>query len=135
MQEPLSPELYWMTLTILLTALLWVPYIINQVVRMGLIGALGSDPAAIERSPWALRATAAHRNAVENLVIFAPLAIAVHITGASTETTALACMAYFFIRAAHYIIYVIGISGLRTLVFAAGVVCQFTLIGALLGWS
>jgi len=35
-------------------------------------------------------------NAVENLVVFAPLAIAVQVTGSGNAVTALACEIYFW---------------------------------------
>ena len=129
-----SPEIYWLTVTALVTGLLWLPYIGNQLLLMGLWQAVrNSDPAAVERSAWAMRAAAAHRNAVEYLVVFAPLALAVHTLGVSSETTALACMVYFWARVGHYVVYLFGIPLLRTLLFAVGVVCQLALAAALLG--
>ena len=134
MNANLSTELYWMTLTALLTGLLWLPYILNQILSMGMWKALSnSDSAQVVRSAWARRAAAAHTNAVENLVVFAPLAIAVHLLGAGTESTATAAAAYFFLRVAHYIAYLLGVPVLRTLLFAAGVACQVTLAVAVLG--
>ena len=129
-----SPEIYWLTVTALVTGLLWLPYIGNQLLLMGLWQAVRiSDPAAVERAAWAMRAAAAHRIAVENLVVFAPLALAVHTLGVSSETTALACMVYFWARVGHYVVYLFGIPLLRTLLFAVGVVCQLALAAALLG--
>ena len=49
------------------------------------------------------RAVRAHLNAVENLAVFAPLALAVHVTGAGTPLTAAASMTYFAARALHLI--------------------------------
>ncbi|MEM7254821.1 MAG: MAPEG family protein [Pseudomonadota bacterium] len=136
MQNALSPELFWLTAITLLTALLWLPYIGNQLLVMGIWPAISnSDPGEVKRSDWAFRASAAHRNAVENLVVFAPLALAVHVAGVANETTALACLVYFWVRVAHYIIYTLGIPLLRTLSFAAGVICQLALAARLLGWS
>ena len=31
----LSPELYWLTITTLMTGLMWVPYILNRLVEKG----------------------------------------------------------------------------------------------------
>ena len=73
----------------------------------------------------------AHTNAVENLVIFAPLVLALHATGASTPVTAGACTVYFFARLAHYVIYTLGLPLLRTLAFAIGFVAQMVLALAL----
>lgn len=129
----MSQELYWMAAVATATALMWVPYILGVIVNRGLVQALtarvGDDPGDFG---WAKRAQRAHMNAIENLVVFAPLAIGVHVADVGTETTALAAMAYFWIRIAHYVIYALGIPVARTLIFAAGVFCQLILAAALL---
>lgn len=131
----LSPELYWLTLTALMTAALWVPYILNRIIEMGLWGTLKNPEAdSHAKAPWADRLQAAHVNAVENLVVFAPLAIAVHVTGMGTSLTALAAVTYFFARLAHILIYTLGIPGLRTAAFLIGFVAQVIMGFTLLGW-
>ena len=133
MTETLSPELFWVAAAAALTALLWLPYIANQIVLMGLWGALkNSDAAQVQRSTWARRAASAHTNAIENLAVFAPLAIVVHVAGASTEGTATACAVYFALRVAHYIVHVLGVPVVRTLAFAGGAVCQLYLAAEML---
>ncbi|NEQ52223.1 MAG: MAPEG family protein [Leptolyngbya sp. SIO3F4] len=79
------------------------------------------------------RMTHAHSNAVENLVIFAPLALALAIAGISTPATIAACQLYFFARLAHYVIYTLGVPFARTVAFLVGVVAQIILAVALLG--
>ena len=74
----------------------------------------------------------AHANAVENLVIFAPLVLALQVFGISTATTATACIVYFFARAAHIVFYTFGVPLLRTVVFIVGVACQIALALTLL---
>ena len=45
MQAINSPEIYWLTLTTLMTGLLWLPYIANQLIVMGPWRAVSnSDP-------------------------------------------------------------------------------------------
>lgn len=130
----LSPELFWLTLTAAMTAVMWVPYILR------LIGEMGVIPALMDRfhdtplkAAWAQRAKRAHANAIENLVVFAALALTVHVAGFGNSTTALACEIYFYVRAAHYVVYVAALPLVRTLLFIAGVACQATLVGVLLG--
>jgi uncharacterized MAPEG superfamily protein len=117
----LSPELFWLAAATILTAVLWVPYILDRIAERGLWGALSNPPAAAApRAAWANRMIAAHRNAVENLAVFAPLvlvAVLAHRTGA---VTAQAAMIYVFARLAHAVVYTAGIPVLRTLAFAAG---------------
>ncbi len=64
---------------------------------------------------WAVRMIAAHRNAVENLVLFAPLVLVAVYAHRTNATTALAAMTYFFARLVHFIAYSAGIPVLRTL--------------------
>ena len=63
----MSDELTYLTYTALLTALLWVPYILNQISTLGLLNALGYPENANPGADWARRLKAAHYNAVENL--------------------------------------------------------------------
>ena len=124
----MSQELYWLTLTALMTGILWVPYILNRFAEMGVITAIfnpQSDPTP--KALWADRMMKAHTNAVENLVVFAPLALAVHLTGTATELTATATMIYFFARLAHFIVYTLAIPGARTVCFLIGFACQMIL--------
>ena len=74
MQTTLPTELYWLTLTVSLTAVMWLPYITNRMVELGILPALWDRFGHTEaRAAWANRMMQAHANAVENLVIFAPL--------------------------------------------------------------
>ena len=135
MATTMTPELYWLVITSTMTGMLWIPYIINRVKELGpppLKWFPEADPPAI--APWAARAARAHMNAVENLVVFAPLVLAIQITNSGTAVTAAACKIYFIARAAHYLI---GVSGIpmpfRTLVFFIGFLAQMTLAASLLG--
>lgn len=130
----MTTELYWLTLTVLMTAIFWMPYIVNRIFEIGLIKAAFSY--ALEPEPkalWAKRMASAHANAVENLVIFAPLVLVVHLAGLSSELTATAVMAYFYARLAHFLVYTFGIPGLRTITFFAGFACQMILALTILG--
>ena len=39
----MSKELYWLTLTAAMTALLWVPYILDRIMVRGAMGATGQS--------------------------------------------------------------------------------------------
>ena len=63
-----SPDIYWLVLTVVLTALLWIPQILHSILRAGIKTAfLYPDEAATHYADWAVRSKAAHNNAVENL--------------------------------------------------------------------
>ena len=130
----LSPELFWLTLTALMTAVIWIPYVLNRIFEIGLWAALRNpEPDAHAKAAWANRMQEAHTNAVENLVVFAPLAIAVDVTGMGTAFTALAAATYFYTRLAHILIYAYGVPALRTAAFFIGFLAQLVLGLTLLG--
>lgn len=131
----LTPELYYTALTALLTGLIWIPIILNRLVEMGPWKALKNpEPDVRPRADWAYRMAHAHRNAIENLVVFAPLAIGVHVLGLGNGTTATAAGLFFLMRVAHAVIYTFGIPLLRTIAFFVGFLCQMLLAARLLGW-
>ena len=124
----LTPELFWLTLTVILTGLLWVPYILNRVVVRGLGGSMANPvPGAKAHAPWATRLMFAHDNAVENLVIFAPLVLILNEIDYSTKWTVWACAVYFWARVAHFVVYTLGLPVFRTLAFTVGFVAQAVL--------
>ncbi len=124
----LSMELYWLSLTIIMTSLFWISYIANRMLEQGILAALWDrfGDTATEK-PWAKRMMQAHINAVENLVIFAPLVLLVQITGGNSKLTAMACMIYFFVRLVHYLSFTFALPLLRVLSFLAGFAVQITL--------
>jgi uncharacterized MAPEG superfamily protein len=130
----MSKELMWLTYTVILTGVLWIPYILDRIVVRGLMGAMGNpSPADLPQSAWAQRLQAAHTNAVENLVVFAALVLTLHAINHSTESTVLACAVYFWARLVHALVYTLGIPVLRTLAFAVGFVAQVALVMAIFG--
>jgi uncharacterized MAPEG superfamily protein len=124
----LTPELFWLTLTVILTGLLWVPYILNRINVRGMVGSMANPtPGAKPHAPWATRLMFAHDNAVENLVIFAPLILILNEIDYSTKWTVYACAVYFWARVAHLIVYTLGLPVVRTLAFTVGFVAQVVL--------
>lgn len=121
----MTPELKYLTWTAVLTALLWIPYILNAIVRNGLTTAVGYPPA-LTLSPWAERLKKAHYNAVENLVVFASLVLVANALDLSNNATTSAAAAYFWARLVHPVAYTLGIPWVRTLAFAVawgGILC------------
>ena len=74
----------------------------------------------------------AHANAVENLVIFAPLVLVAHALSISTGATVFACALYFWARLVYIPVYAAGIPVLRTLVWTASFVGLVMVLGAAL---
>jgi uncharacterized MAPEG superfamily protein len=130
----MTKELLWLTLTIILTGLMWVPYIIDRAMVRGLMGTMANPSRnAKPQSPWAQRLYFAHTNAVENLIIFAPLVLILDAQGHSTESTVIACAVYFWSRLVHVIVYTMGIPVVRSLAFTVGFLAQVALVFAVFG--
>ena len=132
----MTKELYWLTLTVLMTALLWLPYVLDRMVVRGLMGAMSAavPESGKPQSGWAQRAASAHWNAVENLAIFAPAVLTAHVLNISTHGTQMAVVLYFFARLAHFIVYTLGVPVVRTLAFTAGWVAQIIVLISILKW-
>jgi uncharacterized MAPEG superfamily protein len=130
----MSHELFWLVMTVAMTGLMWVPYTLDRVAVRGLTGAMANPgPTDKPQSAWAQRLMAAHVNAIENLVIFAPLVLATQDLNVNlaTPTTTIACQLYFWSRLVHAVVYTLGIPVLRTLAFVGGFVAQVMLVLAL----
>lgn len=126
-------ELFWLTWTVLMTAVFWMPYIVKHMLESGAVRAV-SD-ASLDTTPqadWGRRAKRAHYNAVENLAVFAPLAMTVVLVGADSGATAAACAVYFFARLVHYPVAALGVPVVRTVAFVVGFIAQVVLAVAVL---
>ena len=124
----MSTELIYLTWVTALTAVMWIPYILNMIMVRGLLDAVGypEDPAPL--SPWAQKMKAAHANAVENLVVFAALVLIAAAAGISNDATALACQVYFWARVVHFASYTFAVPWVRTLAFVTGFGCQAAIV-------
>ena len=133
MTTGLTTEGYWLLMTILMTSLMWLPYIINRILELGVMPAF-MDPYGLTeaRAPWANRMMAAHVNAVENLVIFAPLVILVVMQNAVDENTALAVQVYFYARLAHFLVFTFAMPLLRVVSFLVGFAAEIALLFTLI---
>lgn len=131
----MSKELYWLALSVVACSLYAFPYVLNRIAVRG-IGGMLANPLPTDKplAAWAQRAKAAHANGVENLVAFAPTALAVHVLGRGDALTALACAVYFFSRQLHFVAYTAGIPGVRTLAFFGGWGAIMVLAARVLGW-
>lgn len=124
----MTRELFWLTLTVIMTGLMWLPYVLNRCQVRGLGGAMANPSRADKpQSEWANRMMFAHDNAVENLIIFAPLVLILNAADYSTKWTVMACAVYFWARLAHLLVYTFGVPVLRTLTFAVGFLAQVVL--------
>ncbi len=120
----MTTELMYLALVTTLTAIIWIPYVLNRMLVRGVIDTVGYpvDPKPV--ALWAVRMQAAHANAVENLVVFATLVLVANAVGAFNSCTAAAAAVYFWARVVHLFAYTFRIPWLRTLAFAFGWLAQ-----------
>ena len=120
----MKTELFYLALVTALTGLLWVPYIVDRLLVRGLIDAVGYPENPKPQSPWAQRLMKAHANAVENLVVFAPLVLLAHALGITGPAIATSAVVYFWARLVHVLAYTFAVPWVRTLSFTAGFLAQ-----------
>jgi uncharacterized MAPEG superfamily protein len=119
----MSTDLKYLALTAMLTASLWIPYVIAQVMNNGpLTPANYADPTQRPLPSWGKRADRVYINAIETFAPFAVLVILIQMTGKANGTTALLAMSFFWLRLVHAIVYWAAIPYIRTIVFTLGYV-------------
>jgi uncharacterized MAPEG superfamily protein len=120
----MKPELTYLAYTAILTATLWIPYIACQVVTNGFLKSENyADPTARPVPLWGRRAERVYMNAIETFAPYAALVIVLQLTGKSNEATVFFAAAFFWLRAAHAIVYWLAIPYIRTLLFTLGYAC------------
>jgi uncharacterized MAPEG superfamily protein len=120
----MKSELLYLALVTILTGLMWVPYILDRMAVRGLMDAVGYPENPKPQSPWAQRLMLAHANAVENLVVFAPLVLIAHARGITGAAIGMSAMVYFWARAVHAVSYTFAVPWVRTLSFVVGFLSQ-----------
>jgi uncharacterized MAPEG superfamily protein len=90
--------------------------------QVGLPALAGNREGLKPPAGMADRAARAHRNMVENLVLFAALVLMAAITGRANEWTALGSIVFFWARVAYAVIFVAGIPWLRTAAWLVSIV-------------
>jgi len=118
----MTPEIIFLLWSAALTLLLAVVAVSACVLEVGLPRIVGNRENMPELPGWTGRAVRAHRNMLENLVLFAIVVFAARLTNVSNAVTLLGAQLFFFGRVAHAIVYILGIPWLRTLAWLVSVV-------------
>jgi uncharacterized MAPEG superfamily protein len=119
----MSTDLKYLAWTAILTAALWIPYVVCQVMTNGFLAPPNYvDPAPRPIPLWGKRADRAYLNAVEVFAPFAALVIIAQLTGKANAMTAFWAACFFWLRLAHAIVYLLAIPYVRTLIFTLGFV-------------
>jgi uncharacterized MAPEG superfamily protein len=120
----MSTDLKYLALTAMLTASLWIPYVVSQVLTNGFLEPANyQDPSPRPVPLWGKRADRVYINAIETFAPFAALVILIQLTSKADSTTAFWAASFFWLRVLHAIVYWLAIPYIRTLVFTLGYVC------------
>jgi uncharacterized MAPEG superfamily protein len=130
----MNTPLLYLTYVTLLTAVIWIPYILNEIMVRGVVEAVGYSQNPKPLAPWATRMKAAHYNAIENLAIFATLVLVANALHMNNHAIEMSCVVYFWARVAHVLAYTFAVPWIRTLAFAVGFVAQLCIALRILGW-
>jgi uncharacterized MAPEG superfamily protein len=117
----MKPEmlLVW---AVLLTVIQAVVAVQGAMMQVGLPALAGNREGLPEIKGWAGRAARAHRNMLENLVLFAALVLVAVAAGKTNDTTLLGAQIFLWARVAYALVYIAGIPWLRTGVWTVSLV-------------
>ncbi len=120
-------SLEWLAAAAIMTALFWMPYVLERMVALGVLGTMKTvEPEdELKQALWARRAKRAHYNAVENLVVFATLVLVAQAMGkAEASQVLLASQVYFWARLVHFPSLTFGLPGIRTVAYLTSFAAQ-----------
>lgn len=122
----MATDLKYLAYMSMLTAALWIPYIVCQVMNNGPLQPKNYlDPSLPRPVPaWGQRAHRAYLNAVEVFAPFAALVIAAQLSGKANAMTAFWSASFFYLRLAHAIVYWAGLPYVRTVLFTLAFITE-----------
>jgi uncharacterized MAPEG superfamily protein len=129
----MNTELLYLAYAATLTALMFLPYVLNRIMVWGLTDTVGYPENPKPLAPWAERLRKAHANAVENLAVFAALVLVAHAAGVTGPTLANAAILYFWARVVHAVAYTLKWPWIRTFGFFGGFIAQMMVAAMILG--
>lgn len=117
----MKPELTLLVWATLLTVVQAVIAVQGAMMQVGLPALAGNREGLPEIKGWGGRAARAHRNMIENLVLFAALVLAAVAAGKTNDMTLLGAQIFLYARVAYALVYLVGLPWLRTGVWAVSV--------------
>jgi uncharacterized MAPEG superfamily protein len=118
----LSTDLHLLVWSVALCVVQMIVAVAGATLQVGLPRLAGNREPLPDFTGWAGRATRAHRNMLESLVLFAALVLVAQVAGLANEKTALGAQLFFWARLAYAVIYLAGIPWLRTGVWTVSLV-------------
>jgi uncharacterized MAPEG superfamily protein len=118
----MTPELMYLVWSAALTFVQVLIAVSAATLQVGLPTLAGNREHFPELTGWAGRASRAHRNMLESLVLFAVLVLVAQIAGLRNDLTLLGAQLFFWGRAAYAVVYVAGLPWIRTATWGVSVV-------------
>jgi len=118
----MKPELNLLVWATVLTLVQAVIAVHGALMQVGLPMLAGNREGMPEIKGWGGRAARAHRNMLENLVLFAILVLVAVLADKTNGTTLLGAQIFFWARVAYALVYIAGLPWIRTGVWAVSVV-------------
>ena len=118
----MKPEMLLLLWAVGLTFVQMLVAVIGAMLQVGLPMLAGNRDNMPVLTGWAGRAQRAHRNMVENLVLFVALLILLAVTGKSNQMTVLGAELFFWGRFAYALVYLAGWPWIRTVTWFVSVV-------------
>ena len=118
----MKPELSLLLWAVVLTLVQAVVAVQGALMQVGLPMLAGNREGMPEIKGWGGRAARAHRNMLENLVLFAALVLVAVAVGKTNAMTLLGAQIFFWARIVYALVYIAGVPWLRTGAWAVSVV-------------
>ena len=118
----MKPELLLLLWAVVLAFVQVLIAVQGAFMQVGLPMLAGNRDTMPVLTGWAGRAQRAHRNMVENLVLFAALVFLVIAVGKNNQMTALGAELFFWGRFAYALVYLAGWPWIRTLAWFVSVI-------------
>ena len=118
----MRPELTLLVWAVALTLVQMLVAAQGAFMQVGPMRLVGNREGMPEITGWGGRASRAHYNMLENLVLFASLVLVAVAVGKTNDMTLLGAQLFFWARVAYAAIYIAGIIWVRTLAWLISVI-------------
>ena len=118
----MKPELTLLVWAALLTIVQAVVAVQGAMMQVGLPMLAGNREGMPEIRGWGGRAARAHRNMLENLVLFAALVLVAVLADKTNATTLLGAQIFLYARIVYALVYIAGLPWVRTAVWTVSVI-------------
>jgi uncharacterized MAPEG superfamily protein len=110
----MKPELMWLLWAVALTVVQMLIAVSGATLQVGLPMLAGNREGLPPFTGWVGRAMRAHRNMLENLVLFTALVLTAVVAGKTNEMTLLGAQLFVWARLVYAAVYLAGVPWVRT---------------------